>query len=148
MNVATGPKGPMSKTEESDEDKLLADQSAGGMFTNVDPSVRRIVPDAKGRTVVKVVYVVLESQYQSALSAAVNSLNANNPNVCFEVSGYLLEELRDEKNLAMMKEDVENANIFIGSHIFIEELAEKIVEVVQPLREKLDACLIFPRCPR
>ena len=73
MNVATGPKGPMSKTEESDEDKLLADQGAGGMFTNVDPSVRRIVPDAKGRTVVKVVYVVLESQYQSALSAAVNS---------------------------------------------------------------------------
>ena len=147
MNVATGPKGPMSKTEESDEDKLLADQSAGGMFTNVDPSVRRIVPDAKGRTVVKVVYVVLESQYQSALSAAVNSLNANNPKVCFEVSGYLLEELRDAKNLAMMKEDVENANIFIGSLIFIEELAEKIVEVVQPLREKLDACLIFPSMP-
>ena len=148
MNVATGPKGPMSKTEESDEDKLLADQGAGGMFTNVDPSVRRIVPDAKGRTVVKVVYVVLESQYQSALSAAVNSLNANNPNVCFEVSGYLLEELRDEKNLAMMKEDVENANIFIGSLIFVEELADKIVQAVEPLpREDRRRACIFPSMP-
>ena len=57
-------------------------------------------PDAKGRVVVKVVYVVLESQYQSALSAAVHSLNATNDKVCFEVSGYLLEELRDAKNLA------------------------------------------------
>ena len=94
MNVATGPKGPVTSSEESDEDKLMADQAQGGGFTNVDPSVRRIVPDAKGRTVVKVVYVVLESQYQSALSSAVNSLNANNDKVCFEVSGYLLEELR------------------------------------------------------
>ena len=50
MNVATGPKGPVTSSEESDEDKLMADQSKGGMFTNVDPSVRRIVPDAKGRT--------------------------------------------------------------------------------------------------
>ena len=31
-----------------------------------------------------------------------------------------------------MKKDVEEANIFIGSLIFIEELAEKIVEVVSP----------------
>lgn len=40
-----------------------------------------------------------------------------------------------------------SANIFIGSLIFIEELAEKIVQVVQPAREKLDACLIFPSMP-
>ena len=98
---------------------IVADQGGGQGFTNVDPEVRRIVPDAKGRVVVKVVYVVLESQYQSALSAAVNQLNATNDKVCFEVSGYLLEELRDAKNLAMMKEDVESANIFIGSLIFI-----------------------------
>ena len=124
----------------------MADQGGKG-YTNVDPEVRRIVPEAKGRVVVKVVYVVLESQYQSALSAAVNQLNATNDKVCFEVSGYLLEELRDAKNLAAMKKDVEEANIFIGSLIFIEELAEKIVEVVSPLREKLDACLIFPSMP-
>jgi hypothetical protein len=91
----------------SEEDMIVADQGGGQGYTNVDPATRRIVPDAKGRVVVKVVYVVLEAQYQSALSAAVNSLNATNDKVCFEVSGYLLEELRDAKNLAMLKEDVE-----------------------------------------
>ena len=131
----------------SEEDMIVADQGGGQGFTNVDPATRRIVPDAKGRAVVKVVYVVLEAQYQSALSAAVNSLNATNDKVCFEVSGYLLEELRDAKNQAMLKEDVESANIFIGSLIFIEELAEKIVDIVTPLRDSLDACLIFPSMP-
>lgn len=61
--------------------------------------------------------------------------------------GYLLEELRDQKNLETFKEDVASANIFIGSLIFIEELADKIVEVVGPARDKLDACLIFPSMP-
>jgi magnesium chelatase subunit H len=131
---------------ESEEDMIMADQGGQG-YTNVNPEVRRIVPEAKGRVVVKVVYVVLESQYQSALSAAVNQLNATNDKVCFEVSGYLLEELRNADNLAAMKQDVESANIFIGSLIFIEELAEKIVEVVTPLRDQLDACLIFPSMP-
>ena len=46
--------------------------------------------------------------------------------MCFEVVGYLLEELRDQKNLEAFKKDVEEANIFIGSLIFIEELAEKV----------------------
>ena len=32
--------------------------------------------------------------------------------------------------------------------IFIEELAEKIVDIVQPMREKLDACIIFPSMPQ
>ncbi|EFN57308.1 hypothetical protein CHLNCDRAFT_143922 [Chlorella variabilis] len=39
------------------------------------------------------------------------------------------------------------ANIFIGSLIFIEELAEKIVGAVAPVRDSLDACLIFPSMP-
>ncbi len=46
--------------------------------------------------------------------------------VCVEVVGYLLEELRDAKNYALFQKDVQNANIFIGSLIFIEELAEKV----------------------
>lgn len=46
--------------------------------------------------------------------------------VCFEVVGYLLEELRDAGNLEAFKKDVEESNIFIGSLIFIEELAEKV----------------------
>lgn len=39
------------------------------------------------------------------------------------------------------------ANIFIGSLIFIEELADKIVQAVAPCRDSLDACLIFPSMP-
>ena len=39
------------------------------------------------------------------------------------------------------------ANIFIGSLIFIEELADKIVQAVGPCRDSLDACLIFPSMP-
>ena len=132
-------------------------------------------------------YVVLEAQYQSSLAAAVNRINAGRDEVCVEIVGYLLEELRDAKNFEAFKkvrvgvwayvwvrvwgcgggrdaggveggravggdaeapaappthpltpphtphtraQDVANANIFIGSLIFIEELAEKIVEAV------------------
>ena len=131
-------------------------------------------------------YVVLEAQYQSSLTAAVKRANATNdkarpgarrwalqtresaalgsrlsapctppqmrqgccpaggpgaPNcarslrcaqhagtlqVCFEMVGYLLEELRDGANFATFKRDVADANIFIGSLIFIEELADKV----------------------
>jgi hypothetical protein len=46
--------------------------------------------------------------------------------VCFEIVGYLLEELRDSTNLDAFKRDLEDANVFIGSLIFIEELAEKV----------------------
>lgn len=46
--------------------------------------------------------------------------------VCFEIVGYLLEELRDNNNLEAFRKDVETSNIFIGSLIFIEELAEKV----------------------
>ena len=46
--------------------------------------------------------------------------------VCFEIVGYLLEELRDGKNYEQFQRDMADANIFIGSLIFIEELAEKV----------------------
>ncbi len=46
--------------------------------------------------------------------------------VCFELVGYLLEELRDSSNFETFKRDLEDANVFIGSLIFIEELAEKV----------------------
>jgi len=89
--------------------------------------MRRVVPDdVAGRVRVKVVYTVLEAQYQSALSAAVKAINAKNKTVCFEIVGYLLEELRDPTNFETFKEDLANANVFIGSLIFIEELAEKV----------------------
>ena len=78
------------------------------------------------RAPLKVVYVVLESQYQSSMSAAVKAINENeNSGVACECVGYLLEELRDEKNAAAFKKDVEEANVFIGSLIFVQELAEQ-----------------------
>jgi magnesium chelatase subunit H len=46
--------------------------------------------------------------------------------VCFEIVGYLLEELRDSSNFEAFKQDVATANVFIGSLIFIEELADKV----------------------
>ena len=79
---------------------------AGGGFTNVDPESRRIVPTPAGRTTLKLVYVVLEAQYQSSLATAVNRINTHNKEVCVEVVGYLLEELRDAKNFQAFKKDV------------------------------------------
>ena len=77
------------------------------MFTNVKSTIRHIAPDEiRGRQLLKVVYVVLEPQYQSAISAAVHAINDHNPKVAIEISGYLLEELRDPTNYAALQEDV------------------------------------------
>jgi len=118
----------------------------GGGFTTLDPNSRRIVPEANGRTVVKVVYTVLESQYQSSLNAAVQSINATSDKVCFEIIGYLLEELRDAKNYASFQADVANANIFIGSLIFIEELAEKVRAGIVAASSERVAQQTLPSC--
>jgi len=119
------------------------------MFTHVKSTIRHIAPDnLTGRSLIKVVYVVLEPQYQSALSAAVHSINQNNQNIAIEISGYLLEELRDPENYADLKRDVAKANIFIASLIFIEDLADKVVAVVEPLRDKLDVAVVFPSMPQ
>ena len=121
---------------------------SNGMFTNVDPSVRTIVPEANGRRIVKLVYVVLESQYQSSLSTAANQLNNGSNEVCYQLNGYLLEELRDEQNYEKFKQDMAEADVFIGSLIFIEELADKVVDVVSSVRDQLSACLVFPSMPK
>lgn len=44
--------------------------------------------------------------------------------------GYLLEELRDAKNYEQFQRDIADTNIFIGSLIFIEELAEKVAAML------------------
>jgi hypothetical protein len=86
-----------------------------GLFTQSNPADRRVTPDdPNGRATFKVVYVVLESQYQSSLTAACKRINAGQDKVCVECSGYILEELRDETNFAQFKKDVQEANIFIG----------------------------------
>ncbi|RMZ52027.1 hypothetical protein APUTEX25_001221 [Auxenochlorella protothecoides] len=149
--VATGPRVPSFNLGGRDGDEPLKIQIGEGMmgggFTSLDPETRRIVPVPAGRPKVKIVYVVLESQYQSSLAAAVNRINAVQKEVCVEIVGYLLEELRDATNFAHFKADVADANIFIGSLIFIEDLADKVVEAVGPARDSLDACLVFPSMP-
>ncbi|MDV2998403.1 MAG: hypothetical protein N5P05_000009 [Chroococcopsis gigantea SAG 12.99] len=119
------------------------------MFTHVKSTIRHIVPDSiDGRSLLKVVYVVLEPQYQSAIGAAIRQINAKNENVAIEISGYLIEELRDPQNYADFQRDVAQANIFIASLIFIEDLADKVVAAVQPHRDKLDAVVVFPSMPQ
>ena len=49
-----------------------------------------------------------------------------------EIVGYLLEELRDGSNYEQFQKDMADANIFIGSLIFIEELAEKVTQFLFP----------------
>ncbi|KAH7291092.1 hypothetical protein KP509_29G000200 [Ceratopteris richardii] len=122
---------------------------SNGLFTQTRPDIRRVTPGSKnqGATVVKIVYVVLEAQYQSSLSAAVRSLNSSNETVNFELVGYLLEELRDNSNYEMFKADMADANIFIGSLIFVEELAQKVKAVVEVEKDRLDAILVFPSMP-
>jgi len=120
----------------------------GGMFTASNSENRRVLPENPGdRPVMKVVYVVLESQYQSSMTGAVKRVNAGSDNMAVECVGYLLEELRNDETFEEFKKDVADANIFIGSLIFVQELAEKVVEVVQPRRDELDAVLVFPSMP-
>lgn len=49
--------------------------------------------------------------------------------VAVEAVGYLLEELRNPSVLEQFKADVANANIFIGSLIFVQELADKVQNI-------------------
>ncbi len=119
------------------------------MFTHVKSTIRHIVPEnLNGRRLLKVVYVVLEPQYQSSLSAAIKAINESNPNLAIEISGYLIEELRNKENYDNFKQDLITANIFIASLIFIEDLADKVVEAVTPHRDNLDAVVVFPSMPQ
>ncbi|PIA48460.1 hypothetical protein AQUCO_01400802v1 [Aquilegia coerulea] len=119
-----------------------------GLFTQTTQEVRRIVPDNKnGLPRVKIVYVVLEAQYQASLSAAVRNLNSIGKDASYEVVGYLVEELRDVNNYENFCKDLEDANIFIGSLIFVEELAQKVKKAVEKERDRLDAVLVFPSMP-
>ncbi len=118
------------------------------MFTHVKSTIRHIVPKELGqRSLLKVVYVVLEPQYQSSLSAAIDNINQNNPDIAIEISGYLIEELRSPENYEDFKRDIAEANIVIASLIFIEDLAEKVVNAVKPHRDNLDAIIVFPSMP-
>ena len=133
------------------EDDMMAGMSGGfGGYTQSNVAARRVVPTDKqreGRACVKVVYVVLESQYQSAMTAAIRQINKSPGPVCMECVGYLLEEIRGAASEEELAKDLDDANIFICSLIFVQELAEKLVKIVEPRRAKLDACLCFPSMP-
>ncbi len=59
--------------------------TGGGLFTSTNPEIRRVIPEnINGRMKLKVVYVVLEAQYQSALTAAVRNINATRDKVHFQ----------------------------------------------------------------
>ena len=108
------------------------DTFSGGMFTSSSPETKRVVPqNMQGKTKFKIVYVVLESQYQSALTKACNSINAGKEGVAVEAVGYLLEELRNADVFEQFKADVADSNIFIGSLIFVQELADKVMIILQ-----------------
>ncbi|KAH8061207.1 ligase [Aureococcus anophagefferens] len=143
LKLRTSANAPLYSTiDKKTEDVSLS--SGGGMFTTSKPEDRRIgqverAPaylgakdgSTPGRAPLKIVYVVLESQYQSSMTEAVKQINANaNSGVGVECVGYLLEELRDEANVAAFKKDVAEANVFIGSLIFVQELAEVVRDVV------------------
>jgi len=119
----------------------------GGMFTTSRPEDRRVGADAGGDAKFKVVYVVLESQYQASMTAAVESINTGDSGVTCECVGYLLEELRDADNVEAFKKDLADANVFVGSLIFIQELADIVVEAVTAERDRLDAVVVFPSMP-
>ena len=119
------------------------------MFTQVSSASRRVSPaeNHQHRSVMKTVYVVLEPQYQNALTEAAKSINALNGPFGIELNGYLIEELRAPENYERFKADIASADVFIASLIFIEDLAQKVVEAVEPHREGLKAAVVFPSMP-
>ena len=119
------------------------------MFTQVRSADRRVAPvDGQNhKSVMKAVYVVLEPQYQNALTQAATALNAAGGDLGIELSGYLIEELRDDDNYADFCADVAQADVFVASLIFIEDLAQKVVDAVAPHRDRLKAAVVFPSMP-
>nr|CAB3486400.1 unnamed protein product [Digitaria exilis] len=141
---------PPSLTRRSTTNTIRCAIAGGnGLFTQTKPEVRRVVPPPDALLPrVKVVYVVLEAQYQSSITAAVQQLNADARRAAaFEVVGYLVEELRDAETYATFCADLADANVFIGSLIFVEELALKVKAAVEKERYRMDAVLVFPSMP-
>ena len=119
------------------------------MFTQVRSANRRVTPaeNHQHKSVMKVVYVVLEPQYQNALTEAANALNSENGPIGVELNGYLIEELRVDENYESFKSDIKSADVFIASLIFIEDLAQKVVDAVEPYKKNLKASVVFPSMP-
>ena len=59
-------------------------------------------------------------QSRPLLALIAMSARCVQPGVAVECSGYILEELRDETNYEQFKADMQEANFFIGSLIFVQ----------------------------
>ncbi len=111
-------------------------------------NVSHIYPVVNGRNLIKLVYVVLEPQYQSAVAAGVKLINDNHPQLAVQVDGFLLEELRDSQTCRAFEAAVAQADIFFASLIFVEDLANKIVEIVEPNLATIKVAVVFPSMPQ
>jgi magnesium chelatase subunit H len=122
------------------------------MFTHVASPLkcRHIAPDnLNGRLLVKVVYVVLEPQYQSALSSAIRSINANNSEVAIEVSGYLIEELRRRRKLRGLQAGCGRGQYLRGlPDLYRRPGRQGGGSGAAPVRDNLDAAVVFPSMPQ
>jgi len=156
LDAPSVPKKKQTDDSESGDESCTAEVvgfgggAAFSGYTASNSESRLVVPtdrQRQGRQLVKIVYVVLESQYQASMTAAVKQINQSNSPVCATCTGYLLEEIRNPDTLEELKSDLETANVFVCSLIFVQELAEKLVSVVAPVRDRLDACLCFPSMP-
>ena len=65
-----------------------------------------LIISSHGRPVMKMVYVVLESQYQSSMTGAVKHINAEQDNIAVECEGYLLEELHNDDTFEQFRKNV------------------------------------------
>jgi len=67
----------------------------------------------------------LSHKYQNSLTEAAKSINNMNGPIGIDLSGYLIEELRNDSNFKDFKKDIANADIFVASLIFIEDSCSK-----------------------
>ncbi|WP_218080065.1 magnesium chelatase subunit H [Anthocerotibacter panamensis] len=111
-------------------------------------SVSHIRPISNGRRLVRLVYVVLEPQYQSAVAAGVHLINRQNPYLAFQVDGFLLEELRDSQGYERFQTALAEADIFFASLIFVEDLANKVAQAVEPQLSRIKVSVVFPSMPQ
>ncbi len=118
------------------------------LANSISTRVGRIYPAPNGRRLVKLVYVVLEPQYQSAVAQGVALINRDHGQIAVQVDGFLLEELRDPIIFANFQECIASADVFFASLIFVEDLANKLVSAVEPHMARIKVAVVFPSMPQ
>ena len=65
---------------------------------------------------------------------------------CELVAAIDINEKNNGSNISELLK-VKNCDIFVASLIFIEDLAQKVVDAVSPFKDKLKASIVFPSMP-